>query len=598
MHDPLLLLAQSEERYRYTIALSPLVAWTADAIGGLLEVDERGLELTGLSFDQLRGGSFLAVVHPNDRAQVIALWRQNATLGQPIDNDVRIRLGDGHYRWHRSRAAPRRDDAGRILRWYGTIEDIHDRKLAEAAIRWAAEHDGLTGVSNRAAFYTGLRDAIAAAAQQQSEVALLLFDLDNFKQINDQFGHDVGDAVLSDVAARLSSAADAPMMVGRVGGDEFALFLARSDRSQLTMAVSKALAAFEQPFRYGEITYYCRSSIGVALYPAHGGDGETLRKNADLALYDAKAAGGGTVRHFRNELRRRMQERLSMLSMARDALQRNLILPYYQPKVDLRTDAITGFEALLRWRHEGRGLQLPATIAAAFDDPELALKMGERMQETVVRDIRQWLDLDLQFGRVAINASAAEFRDPEFASRLLNRLREANVPPTCIELEVTETVILSHNAEHVQRIISELSGAGVAIALDDFGTGYASLAHLKQFPVDVLKIDRSFVRELTDHCGGAIVRAIVGLGRNLGIRTVAEGIETDAQRARLFSKGCSEGQGYLFSPPVPADEVPVLLARMAGICPPRDRRSGTGRRAADRRPVVSGTSETAPTVKE
>ena len=574
-------LQESEERYHYTIALSPLVAWTADAIGGILEVDDRGLELTGLSFEEARGRGFFKAVHPDDRAGVAAMWRQNATLGHPIDNDVRMRLADGSYRWHRSRAAPRRAPSGKILRWYGTIEDIHDRKLAADAIRWAAEHDGLTGVWNRGAFYKGLEAAIASAAAEGSDVALLLFDLDNFKQVNDQFGHDIGDALLRDVASRLTRAAGDPMMAGRLGGDEFALFLARPDPQQLATSVKQAIAAFERPFRHGEITYYCRSSIGLALYPAHGAEGETLRKNADLALYDAKVAGGGAVRTFRSELRLNMQARLSMLSVARHALERDRIIPFYQPKFDLRTARVTGFEALLRWTHPGHGLQFPGAISAAFDDPELAVAIGERIQERVIADVRGWLDRGLGFGRVAINASAAEFRSTDFAVRLLERLAQKNVPATCVELEVTESVFLSHDAGHVRRIIATLSEAGVSIALDDFGTGFASLAHLKQFHVDVLKIDRSFVSQLPDDCDGAIVRAIVGLGRSLGITTVAEGIETIAQRDLLLADGCDLGQGFLFSKAIRASEVPGLLQRQEVVNPPRDRRSGPGRRRRD-----------------
>jgi diguanylate cyclase (GGDEF)-like protein/PAS domain S-box-containing protein len=581
-HEPIeRALQESEERYRYTIALSPLVAWTADAIGGILEVDDRGLELTGISFENARGRGFFKAVHPDDRSRMAAMWRQNATLGHPIDNDVRMRLADGSYRWHRSRAAPRRDTSGKILRWYGTIEDIHDRKLAADAIRWAAEHDGLTGVWNRGAFYKGLEVAIASAAAEGSDVALLLFDLDNFKQVNDQFGHDIGDALLRDVALRLTGAAEEPMMAGRLGGDEFALFLARPDPQQLAMSAKQAIAAFERPFRHGEITYYCRSSIGLALYPAHGAEGETLRKNADLALYDAKVAGGGAVRTFRSELRLNMQARLSMLSVARHALERDRIIPFYQPKFDLRTDRVTGFEALLRWSHPGHGLQFPGAIAAAFDDPELAVAIGERMHERVIADIQVWLKSGLAFGQIAINASAAEFRSPDFAARLLERLARANVPASCIELEVTECVFLSHDAGHVRRIIAALSEAGVSIALDDFGTGFASLAHLKQFHVDVLKIDRSFVSQLPDDCDGAIVRAIVGLGRSLGITTVAEGIETIAQRDQLLADGCDLGQGFLFSKAVPAADVPRLLQSQDVAYPPRDRRSGRGRRLRD-----------------
>jgi len=547
-----------EERYRYTIALSPLVAWTAWPNGDILDIDEPGLARTGLSLGEVRGQGFFAVVHPDDRQHVATMWRRNASLGHDIDNEVRMRMRDGSYRWHRSRAAPLKDASGKILRWYGTIEDIHDRKLAADSIRWAAEHDGLTGIWSRAAFLAGLDTVVHRAAEAGSEVALVLFDLDNFKQVNDQFGHDTGDALLKDVAARLSGAAAAPAMVGRLGGDEFALFLARPDTARLIAAINQAVAALDAPFRYEAVTYHCRSSVGVALYPADGAESDTLRKNADLALYDAKGVGGGALRYFRGELRQQMQERLSMLSIARDALDRDVILPYYQPKIDLRTGRIAGFEALLRWNHPAHGVQSPATIAVAFDDPELAIALGERMQDKVLADVRAWRERGLNTGRIAINASAMEFRSADFAIKLIARLAAFGVPATSIELEITEGVFFDNSDAHVLRIISTLREAGFTIALDDFGTGYASLAHLKQFPVDVLKIDRSFV-DAPSACDWTIVRAIIGLGKGLGIRTVAEGVETIERRDALLNDGCDFGQGYLFSAPVAGAAVADLL---------------------------------------
>ncbi|MDF0487319.1 EAL domain-containing protein [Sphingomonas sp. H39-1-10] len=561
-HDRALWLEQAsrelEQRYRYTIALSPLVVWTAWPNGDILDIDEAGLARTGLSMGEVRGQGFFAAVHPDDRQSVAMMWRRNASLGHPIDNEVRMRMRDGSYRWHRSRAAPLKDASGKILRWYGTIEDIHDRKLAADAVRWAADHDSLTGIWARAAFLTGLERAVERAAEAGSVVALMLFDLDNFKQVNDRFGHDTGDALLKDVAVRLSGAAEEPAMVGRLGGDEFALYLARPDSARLAAAIDRAVAALDTPFRYGAITYHCRSSIGVAFYPADGADGDTLRKNADLALYDAKAEGGGTLCYFRGELRLQMQQRLSMLSIARDALDRDLILPYYQPKIELGTGRIAGFEALLRWSHPGRGVQLPATIAVAFDDPELAIALGERMQEKVFADIRGWRERGLDTGRIAINASAMEFRGADFAAKLIARLAAFDVPATCIELEITEGVFFDNSDAHVRRTISTLHDAGITIALDDFGTGYASLAHLRQFPVDVLKIDRSFVQAPTA-CDWTIVRAIIGLGKGLGIKTVAEGVETNERRDALLNDGCDFAQGYLFSPPVASTGVVGLL---------------------------------------
>lgn len=566
----------SDERYRYTIALSSLIAWTADPLGGILDVDERGLEMTGLSLQTARGEGFFAAVHPDDRQKIAMMWRRNASLGHPIDNEVRMRMSDGSFRWHRSRAAPLRLPSGEILRWYGTIENIHERKLAADAVQWAADHDGLTGIWGRAAFFTALEDAIEQAGRVSSQVALLLLDVDDFKQINDQHGHDVGDLLLKEVAARLSTSPAGLAMAGRLGGDEFALFLARSDAEELFAAINEAVSRLDLPFHHEALTLQCRTSIGLALYPSDGAESHTLRKNADLALYAAKAQGGGVLRQFRGEMRQKMQQRLSMLSIARDALERDLVLPYYQPKVNLRTNAIIGFEALLRWNHEGRGVQTPDSIAAALNDPIVAIALGERMQEKVLADIKIWLIAGVAFERVAINASAAEFYRTDYASKLLGRLKEAGIPPSCLEVEITESVILNNNSAQVAQLTAELRAAGVTIAFDDFGTGYASLAHLKEFAVDVLKIDRSFV-STPSTSDSAIVRAIVGLGSALGITTVAEGVETVTQRDALLQIGCDIGQGYLFSKPVAASAVGKLI-EASPTHEPRDRRTGQERR--------------------
>ena len=285
-----------------------------------------------------------------------------------------------------------------------------------------------------------------------------------------------------------------------------------------------------------------------------------LMKNADIALYAAKAAGRGKLRIFQSDMRHEMQRRASMLGLARTALRQKRILPYYQPKIELLSGRIAGFEALLRWRHPRKGIQTPDTVAAAFEDLTLAAELSDRMVEGVIADLRRWRDEGVRFGHVAINAAAAEFRRGNFAEQLLERLHKASVPPRCLQVEVTETVFLGRGAEYVERALKTLSTEGIQIALDDFGTGFASLSHLKQFPVDIIKIDRSFVRDLQqDPEDAAIVNAVINLGRNLGIRIVAEGIETEAQEEFLVALGCDYGQGFLYGKPTAAKRVPGLL---------------------------------------
>jgi EAL domain-containing protein (putative c-di-GMP-specific phosphodiesterase class I) len=284
-------------------------------------------------------------------------------------------------------------------------------------------------------------------------------------------------------------------------------------------------------------------------------------KNADMALYAAKAAGRGALRLYQGEMRLEAQKRMSMLRLARDALKRGSVQPHYQPKVELRTGKPVGFEALMRWQHPHRGIQSPATVAAAFDDLSLAAAISDRMIESVIEDIVRWRGEGVPFGHVAVNAAAAEFRRGDFAERLLERLAKAGVPPDCFQLEVTETVFVGRGAEYVERALRMLAGEGISIALDDFGTGFASLSHLKQFPVDIVKIDRSFVCGLEDDPGdAAIVDAVTGLGRRLGKTIVAEGIETPHQHALLQALGCDQGQGFYYGRPAPASQVPRMAA--------------------------------------
>lgn len=571
-------LQMSEERYRYTVALSPLIPWIADAGGGMIDIDLRGLECTGLSYEQCMGSGFLSAIHVTDRILVKAAWAEARVTGLPLDYEMRLRQRDGSFRWQRCRAAPRLKRGGGILCWYGTIEDIEDRKNSDQAVRWSADHDDLTGLLNRRAFMAGLGKALTGAEDTDVEVGMLLIDLDDFKSVNDRHGHDAGDRLLIEIARRLEKAGTGDALAGRLGGDEFAMFIYTSDRDQLDASIDEVRRVLAKPCSLNGQAHICRASIGVALYPGHGLNPDALYKNADLALYDAKDAGGG-IRYFKSTMRARLQTRMSELSVARDALDHDRVFPFYQPKIDLCSGAITGFEALLRWTDNTGGIQAPGMILAAFEDAELAVALDQRIFERVAADIARWRAEGLPFGRIAINVSAAEFGQRDFADQLLERITRSGIHASSLELEVTETVFLARAAHKILATFERLRAAGMTIALDDFGTGYASLIHLKQFPVDVLKIDCSFVRALDDPTNAAIVQAIADIGKRLEITTVAEGVETLVQADRLYRKGCDLGQGYLFSPAVPADQVPIILAAQQPMWRPRERRSGRERRA-------------------
>jgi len=450
--------------------------------------------------------------------------------------------------------------------------DVTDQKHAEEQAQWAANHDPLTGLPNRILFQQKVDDAIASAEADGRGFGVLLLDIDDFKQINDTIGHDAGDALLCTFARRMREALRPEDMIARLGGDEFAVLLSGIENEDQVLSCGGALLErLREPWFHGSRMLDCRASIGASIFPMQAEDRAELLKNADVALYAAKGAGRANLKLFRPEMRHAMQRRLSMLNLARDALAHERIVPFYQPKVNLRTGEPAGFEALLRWRHPSHGVQAPATITAAFEEVNLAAAISEQMIAAVIEDLKRWREEGVGVCHVALNASAAEFRRGDFADKLLEHLHRADLSPRMIQVEVTETVFLGRGADSVAQALKLLSSAGVGIALDDFGTGYASLSHLKQFPVDFIKIDRSFIRDLEHDPGdAAIIDAVVNLGRSLGIHIVGEGVENERQHSFLTALGCDFGQGFLYGEAVPADQVGEMLR-----CWP-----ATGRRAA------------------
>jgi diguanylate cyclase (GGDEF)-like protein/PAS domain S-box-containing protein len=483
------------------------------------------------------------------------------------------RSADGTETWWDVAITPVRGEASAPDSLLAISRDVTEQRRSVERVRWAAGHDAMTGLPNRRVFQERLQNALEDAAATGHRAGLLVLDIDNLKEVNDDRGHDAGDALLRVFSERLRLAVRSTDTVARLGGDEFAVILHHlSDRDDVAAIITPILERLQIPFHHLGKSLDCRASVGAAVYPDQGETPDELMKNADLALYAAKLSHRGSMTMFAPDMRAEMQNRISMLNLARDAIRQGLIEPFYQPKVNLRTGKLAGFEALLRWRHPNLGVQAPATIAEAFGDVELASQIGERMQERVFADMRRWLDRGLQFHHVAINTSGAEFRKDDFAEQLLARLQRAGVPPELVEVEITEkTAFLGKNSEYVVRALEVLRAHRVRVALDDFGTGFSSLSHLKDLPVDVLKIDQSFVRDIAgtpDSDDAAIVLAVLNLGRSLNLEVVAEGIEQESQAAFLRANGCDTGQGYLFGKAVPAAQVPGLMeARRRGARP-------------------------------
>jgi diguanylate cyclase (GGDEF)-like protein len=446
------------------------------------------------------------------------------------------------------------DDGG----WVATHEDITERQKAEADLAFMAQHDALTRLPNRMLFGDRLEQAMETAGHG-SQFALLCVDLDHFKAVNDTLGHLIGDGLLQMAAERLRSCVRVGDTVARLGGDEFAIIqLAVMQPAQAEMLANRIIAAFCSPFDVQGHQITVGISIGITVSPGDGVLSETLLRNADLALYSAKTGGRGLVRFFEPEMDARIQIRRTLERDLRDAIVRKEFEIYYQPLIGLVSGKITGFEALLRWNHPVRGLVSPMEFIPVAEETGMIVAIGAWVLRMACFEAENW-PVDI---RIAVNLSPVQFRKGDLAATVQAALIASGLRPKRLELEITESVLLDETVGTLT-VLHQLRAMGVGIALDDFGTGYSSLSYLRSFPFDKIKIDQSFVRDLmTNKESMSIVRAVIGLGHSLSIRITAEGVETLEQLERLREEGCTEVQGYLFSRPRPASEVPMLIERL------------------------------------
>ncbi len=556
-------LRESEARFRLAAQAAALGIWDYDAVSDQREWSDEFKAMLGLPVDIApEVATALNLVVPADRHLLTALVEaaQAGDTSTRFEVTLRIRRGnDGAERWMRTAGWRMHASSGRLTRVLVTIRDVTDERTAEDRIRWTATHDALTRIPNRAHFTDQLEQAIAQAVPG-SQLALVLLDVDRLKEINDTIGHDAGDVLLKTFASRLDRAFGPCATAGRLGGDEFALLLQGMQQSDLAQRVVEGLEVLREPFEYEGYTCETHATAGMSVYPADGENAADLLKSADIALYVGKATRRGELSIFEPAMRGGIQRRASMLNVARRAVRDDQVLPFYQPKVSLEDGHIVGFEALLRWRHDTLGVQGPDTIAAAFEDLRLAAALSDRMIDSVARDLRGWVDQGLQPGRVAINLSPADFRHDRLVERVLEPLERHDVPPSWIDLEITESVLLGRDTDKVAATLAIFHDCGIKIALDDFGTGYASLTHLKMFPVDVIKIDKSFVSKACEQSDdAAIVETVIELAHRLCIEVVAEGVERKDQADYLSRLGCTYGQGYLFGRAVPPDAAAMLL---------------------------------------
>ena len=435
-------------------------------------------------------------------------------------------------------------------------------------IRHLAHHDDLTGLPNRLLFTYQLLQAIARAQRAGGSVAVLFLDLDRFKIINDTLGHDAGDHVLRQVAKHLRDCVRSGDTLARVGGDEFTLIVQQfAEIQELGAVAQKLLTAMTRPLKIGGKEYHLSGSIGIAVYPKDGTDSSSLLKNADIAMYRAKASGRNTYQFYSNEIDVHSVDRLSLENELRQAVARREIEVHYQPKIDIQTGRIAGAEALVRWRHPQRGMLQPGDFIFVAEEAGLISSIGCCVLETVCADIAQWRDARLPPTRVAINLSAQQFADSRLLDNLNRVLRETGCDPQLLEFEITESVVMT-DPEKALHLLEQIKNYGITLAIDDFGTGHSSLAYLKRFPVDSVKIDYTFVRDIAaDPDDLAITKAIIALGNSLDLKVVAEGVETMAQLEILRRYHCDEWQGFLFSRAVPSSDFQRLLAVNAEALP-------------------------------
>jgi diguanylate cyclase (GGDEF)-like protein len=459
-------------------------------------------------------------------------------------------------------AAPIHDRRGQVIGAVIVFHDVSTARALSLRMSYLAQHDSLTDLPNRILFSDRLTEAIAMAHRYRRKLAVLYLDVDRFKHINDSLGHDIGDRLLQSMAARLHACVRGSDTVSRQGGDEFVVLLSEVTRVEdAAVSADKILLALGMPHRIDEHDLHLTVSIGIASYPDDGTEAEVLLKNADFAMYHAKESGRNNYQFFKPEMNVRAVERQSLENVLRQAMERQEFVLYYQPKINLKTGAIIGAEALIRWRHPQRGLVPPAQFIPVAEECGFIVPIGRWVLREACHQARTWQLAGLTPIRLAINVSAVELRHKDFLAGVRSILTETGFDPRHVELELTESFLLQDSTS-TAAVLQALKEMGVLLALDDFGTGYSSLGYLKRFPIDTLKIDQSFVRNITtDADDASIVSAVISMGKSLHMRVVAEGVETREQLAFLREQSCPYGQGYYFSQPLVGGEFVQLLGR-------------------------------------
>ena len=560
-----------EEKERAQVTLNSIgdAVLTTDLEGNVAYLNQVAETMTGWSREEALGRPLEEVFRIVDGktrqaaanpAQIAIA--ENRTVGLSADC-VLIRR-DATESTIEDSSAPIHNRDGQVAGAVIVFHDVSQSRAMALKMAHLAQHDFLTDLPNRVLLTERLAQAIGLANRHRKQVGLLFLDLDYFKHINDSLGHAIGDLLLQSVASRLTAAVRATDTVCRQGGDEFVILLAEIEQPQDAAHVAQTLlTAFSEPHLISGHELHVTLSIGISVYPDDGDNVDDVMQNADTAMFHAKACGRNTYQFFRAEMNTQALLRLALEGNLRRALRQEEFLLHYQPQIDLASGAMVGAEALIRWRDPVHGLIHPAQFIAVAEECGLIVPICRWVLREACRQVQAWLDAGLPAVPVAVNISAVEFRHKDFLENVALILRETGLAPSYLELELTESILM-HDVEASAKVLEALKAMGVRLAIDDFGTGYSSLSYLQSFPIDTLKIDQSFVRDIVSGPNnGAIVSAVIGMGKNLNQRVIAEGVETDQQLVFLKARHCDEGQGFHFSDPLSAEDFTRRLLAVA-----------------------------------
>ena len=554
-------LRQSEERYRTIIKEMEEWYFETDLTGNITFFNDIFATVLGYSQKELTGLNFQYLVKKEESDSVHRLFNQIIKTGKPTRNfPYEFISTDGKVTSAEFSFFPKRDKEGKVCGFRGVGHDITERKHAEEKIQYQATHDALTGLPNRLMFSQLLNQAIKAARRYKRQFAVLFMDMDRFKIINDTMGHDAGDKLLQEIAARLRQTLRAVDVIARMGGDEFVILIEEvSDLSHVSIVAHKVLTSIIKPLTIMRQECRITASIGVSIYPRDAEDEQSLMKNADMAMYLAKEEGKNNYQFYSEDIQSKSLERLSIEKNLRFALEKNELSLHYQAKLDFKTDVINGVEALLRWQNPYLGSVTPTQFIPVAEETGLIVPIGRWVMKTACEQNVAWQREGLPAICMAVNLSLLQLMDDNLIDDIRTALNDSGMAPNLLELEITESMVM-HNPARMISILAKIKSMGVRLAIDDFGTGYSSLAQIKHFPIDTLKVDRSFIRNIPqDAEDRAITEAIIAMGKTLSLTVVAEGVETQDQLDFLREHFCDEMQGFYFSKPIIPEQFADLL---------------------------------------